>query len=128
MQQTLIKKINALILDDGYTEYSKLPADTQDELTALKLIEMGDTAYEAVVDNRGFDDVLAGLIAYLLNPTNDKAFTIADTLHKNASNYLLNDIAELFNQRADELEYDRKCDAGLKPFTDHVNGETRWAR
>lgn len=128
INKDVMKRIDELIMDDGYTAYEKLDIEHKHELTALSMRAMGRDAYEVLIECNDPQENVNDLIHHLLNGTNDSAWRLANTLTDNAMSYCEKALEETFDNRVDELACERKREAGLHPITDHVNGETRWIR
>lgn len=124
----VIRRIFELISDDGYTSYDKLPDDLKDELTAISIRSLGRNGYEAIVETDMLNDVVDDLIGHLLRGTQDSADRLANTLRYNSVRYFEKSLSETFDECYNDVECDRKREAGLHPIVDHINGETRWIK
>lgn len=124
----VLRRIDELILDDGYTEYAKVPDDLQNELVALSIRDLGKHAYEVLVECNDVDGCISDLIGYLINGTPEAAERLAETMRDNSRLYFETSLTDLFEMRFSELDAERKREGGLHPIVDRINGEIRWIR
>lgn len=125
---SVISAIRSLILDDGYKSFDSLPDAERDELLALYVIDMGQYGHEVISEPLNSSKTLDGLINYLFIGTPDSAERLANTMRNNVADYLNSTIVRIFESIYEDVKSEINIDAGLKPITDHVTGETRWIK
>lgn len=127
-QKDIVKLIDKLIDDDGYTSYSKVDDMAKESLTVMATNALGLDGYVAITDCDDLDVALRDLTRFITFSTTDNAICLANTLKRNAIKHFDEYFTELFDERLGEIKCERNREAGLEPIVDPINGETRWVR
>ena len=127
-QKDIVKLIDNLIMNDGYTSYAGVDDMAKESLSILCFNALGTDGYTAMIDTDDLDVVLRHLTRFIAFSTTDNAVCLADLMKRNAIRYFDQFLEELFAERFDTVACDRKLEAGLEPIVDPINGETRWVR
>jgi len=127
-QKDIVKLVDKLIMDDGYTSYNKVDDMAKESLTVMATNALGLDGYVAITDCDDLDVALRDLTRFITFSTTDNAICLANTLKRNAVAHFDEYFAELFDERFGLIAADRNREAGLEPIVDHVTGETRWVR
>jgi hypothetical protein len=124
----LIKAIDRLIQDDGYTSYDKLDDIVKEDLTIIAMDCLGEDAYTAVIEVDDLAGMLNDIKGYIATGGIDEAVNLAETIKKNAIKHFDNCFEELFLERLNLIQCEINRENGLVPIVDSVNGETTWAK
>lgn len=125
----LVRLIDNLILDDGYTSYAAIPEIEKNALV-VKAMQATDEMdlFCVITDCDRADSNISTFMCYIKSGGITAAYDLAETMRGNALDYFKESLTALFNERVELLECERKYEAGLRPVTDRINGEVRWVR
>jgi hypothetical protein len=123
----LLKEIDYFIFEGHASYFDLSPADRQ-ILVALYMESMGNDALECISESDDLDISLHKLKQFIYHGSTQKAYELADTLRRNAENYLSKSLSKLYDERAELLDVETKREAGFVPYQHKDNGEIEWKR
>jgi len=121
----VLRKIDEYI-SEGYTSYKQLPDDYKSELTVLCVQALGPDEAECIAEHRDFDCVVHLLNKYILSPTHENAYELAEKLKRNTTEYFENHLSEIYSEQFNYYEADLMREHGMYPHQHKDNGEIYW--
>ena len=128
-KREILTVIDALILDDGYRYYSAVPDIERDALVILAMRLRSDRdLFDVIAECDDRDSTLSALMTYINHGGTERAYDLAEVMRKNTHQYFERSLDELFAERVEVLEQERKEEAGLHAVVDRTSGDVRWVR
>lgn len=116
-----------LWIDEGYESYDKLDIGLKEKLTSMCIKQLGDDAYNCIIDPEDFTQTVHHLRKYIESGLREYALDLAETMRKNAVEHFDCLLSQLYEERINEKLIIHKINLGLITIQDKVNGEIKWA-
>lgn len=118
---TILKLIDHQI-DLGFKSFDSLDELDQEQIVTHCLSIVGCDSFNDIAD----DNCLIELIKYMQTYDADHAFELINRMKNNAVDKFTPVMNALFDERLSDQINSSRCERGLSPRVDAINGEVRW--
>jgi hypothetical protein len=85
-------------IHDGIKDFESLDELDQDKLVVMAMSLLEGDSYSCIINADDYDTMLGEMMRYIMTNSNENAYSLAETLRKNAIQYFTEDFNLIFEE------------------------------
>jgi hypothetical protein len=123
-----ITNIIDFFVEDGFKSYTELPSTSKDTIISACIKELGEDAYNCLIDSENITKVMCHFRKFLLTYEYDEIDDMVEAMRTIATDYFEDDMNWLFSDRIAINQSIQMAESGFIQRQDQITGEIEWRK